>query len=350
MISVIVPVYNTEKYLKQCIDSILAQTYRGFELVFVNDGSTDNSLQVLESYRDPRIRIINQENMGLSAARNKGLEVCNGEYVIFIDSDDYVHPLFLENMIGILRMSKADIVQCKLNLFSGDKKPIRVTSKPMRTTIYAPYAREIPPEPLNVKIDKKNIPYKTYTTQKEKFELFKSNPVEGVVQINKMFRKEVFRNIRYPLGLLHEDEYVIYDELHNANKIVTIDEPLYYYRVKREGSITSTVRYENILGILEAAEYRLEQLIRYNDNSGFYEFTLKTALNNFMFLYWKWENRNIYQKQILFRKARALYENNKSFCSRKDKLKYTLFFTCPMLTKQILMCKVALPHFNVRNW
>lgn len=112
IVSVIIPVYKTEKFLKRCLDSILAQTYRDFEAILIDDGSPDRCGTICDAYaaKDKRLRVIHQTNQGLSAARNAGLNICRGEYIAFVDSDDYVAPEFLQVTIEKLRNARADMV------------------------------------------------------------------------------------------------------------------------------------------------------------------------------------------------------------------------------------------------
>ena len=112
LISVIVPVYNVEKYLPMCLNSILAQTFKDFEVVCVDDGSTDNGLAILQEYaqKDKRIKVIHQENQGLVGARNSGVRVARGEYLYFVDSDDRIHPQLLEICLDLSQKEKADWV------------------------------------------------------------------------------------------------------------------------------------------------------------------------------------------------------------------------------------------------
>ncbi len=114
-VSVIVPVYNTEKYLKNCLDSIINQTYKDIEIILINDGSKDNSLSVLQEYEavEKRIKVFSQENSGVSSARNKGIDLSSGEYILFIDSDDYLEPNMVEVLVNNLEDTKADISCCQ---------------------------------------------------------------------------------------------------------------------------------------------------------------------------------------------------------------------------------------------
>jgi len=124
MISVIVPVYNEEKYLRACVDSILAQTFRDFELILVDDGSTDNSSLICDDYaeKDYRVKVIHQKNGGVSSARNRGLDIANGEYVTFIDSDDWVLSDYLENLNARAAASKCDLITSGLIWWYNDVK------------------------------------------------------------------------------------------------------------------------------------------------------------------------------------------------------------------------------------
>ena len=120
-ISIIVPVYNVESYLSNCIDSILNQTFKDFELILVNDGSTDKSLEICKHYKnmDDRIFIIDKKNGGLSSARNAGLDIIKGEYIGFVDSDDYIHPQMYELLYKQIIENEADISMCEFKKVFG---------------------------------------------------------------------------------------------------------------------------------------------------------------------------------------------------------------------------------------
>ena len=110
-ISIIIPAYNAAKYIKRCIISLLNQTYKNIEIIVVNDGSTDNTLDILKNYD---IKVINQENLGVSCARNNGLKNCSGDYITFVDSDDYVDKNYIEDIVNILNKYKYDIIETPL--------------------------------------------------------------------------------------------------------------------------------------------------------------------------------------------------------------------------------------------
>lgn len=131
LISVIIPVYNVEKYLGRCLDSIINQTYNNLEIICINDGSTDSSLEILRSYgaREPRIKIISQDNQGLSEARNVGLKIASGEYISFIDSDDWIDGYYYESMVAKIYSSNADIVFANMKSMQGNNMLISTNKK-----------------------------------------------------------------------------------------------------------------------------------------------------------------------------------------------------------------------------
>ena len=138
-ISVIVPIYNVEPYLSQCLDSIISQTLADIEIICVNDGSTDNSLQILQKYaaQDNRIKIINQPNQGLSAARNSGIDVATGEFIGFVDSDDYIAPDFYETLYTVAKKYKANIAASNIIKFN-QKQPVFYPLSPWPCESYSP--------------------------------------------------------------------------------------------------------------------------------------------------------------------------------------------------------------------
>lgn len=121
-ISVIIPVYNTERYLPRCLDSVLSNTYDNLEVICINDGSTDNSINILDNYKvsDERVVVINQKNSGVSAASNAGINVATGEYIAFIDSDDWVHPQYFEILLFAMSCNDSDVAACQYSQVSEE--------------------------------------------------------------------------------------------------------------------------------------------------------------------------------------------------------------------------------------
>ena len=213
-ISIIVPVYNVETYLKNCIESILNQTFTDFELILVNDGSKDKSLEICKYYEsiDNRIIIIDKTNEGVSSARNAGLDIAIGEYIGFVDSDDYIHPKMYENLYNQIKESKSDISVC------GFEYVYNFNSKLLNTT-------------CNIK-ESQNILSNVEALEKLRGE----DAIAFTVVWNKLYKKDIFNNLRFKVGVKHEDEFIIHRLLYKANKISYKNNKLYFY-LQRQGSI-----------------------------------------------------------------------------------------------------------------
>lgn len=224
-VSIIVPVYNMEKYLKKCMDSLVNQTLKDIEIIAVNDGSTDNSLDILKKYEEnyPKIiKIIDQENGGISVARNNALDVATGKYIGFVDSDDFIKIDMFEKLYDKIEKTKSDIVVC-------DYEEYYTTSKKYK---YVNVTK-------NIKSD--NLYNDVSIINKIDFAPW-----------NKLYKKELFKNIRFPEKVKYEDLSTILKTFFIANKISAINESLYLYRINDSGE-TKTVnkKVKDILIILE---------------------------------------------------------------------------------------------------
>lgn len=202
-ISVIVPVHKVEKYINRCVDSILAQTFTDFELILVDDGSPDNCGAICDAYaqKDSRVVVIHQENGGLSAARNAGIDWAfansDSEWLAFVDSDDWVHPKYLEALYNAVMETGESISVCGLEGTSG--------SQP--------------------NVDEGKLGAETWDTET----FYCKRNTEATVAWNKLYKKECFQLIRYPIGKLHEDRFVTYRILFQFLELAIIDQPLYAY-------------------------------------------------------------------------------------------------------------------------
>ena len=210
LISVIVPVYKVEEWLDQCVESIVNQSYKNLEIILVDDGSPDNCPQMCDEWakKDDRIRVVHKENGGLSTARNAGLDICSGDYISFIDSDDYIHKDMYINMLEDLKRTDSDIVKCGRYIDSDGM------------------------------ISEKRIigSAKEYNHDEilDCFFYHKDDFCSGVW--DKLYKAELFKGIRFPDGLNSED-YYIYGVIYNrANKLYYNNKYYYYYRI-REDSI-----------------------------------------------------------------------------------------------------------------
>lgn len=212
-VSIIVPVYNVEKYLMKCIESIQQQTEEKIEIILVDDGSIDKSGEICDEYavKDSRIKIVHKENGGLSDARNCGLDVSIGEYVAFVDADDYVDKEYISKMKKEMLAKNCDIVQCgyKRVYQDGSMKNFGATAK-------ISSGKDV---------------------QRYFYEHGKSEPY--VIACNKLYRRSCFDTIRFPVGRIHEDYATTYKIFYEASAISTIEDSLYYY-VMRNGSIMQT--------------------------------------------------------------------------------------------------------------
>ena len=235
LISVVVPIYNVEKYLPKCVESICGQTYRNLEIILVDDGSPDQCGKLCDDYAkmDERIKVIHKKNGGLSDARNAGIEVATGKYIGFVDSDDYIHPQMYELLYDSLQKDKTCIAVCA---FQSIQESEHVETKVLNS---------IQAEVISSETERINC-------------FFEKNYEEFTVAWNKLYPMEYFSDIRYPKGKIHEDEFTTYKLLEKAQSISFVREPLYYY-VQRGNSIMGEAFNEKRLHRLEAYQERLDQ-------------------------------------------------------------------------------------------
>ena len=236
-VSIIVPVYQVEKYIRQCVDSILAQTFTDFELILLDDGSKDQSGQICDEYArmDERVRVIHKENGGLSDARNKGMDQINGNYFMFVDSDDYIAPTMVECLYKNILSQNADIAACNYLYFSeNDRKKDFVT---------------------NVKSEILDGTEIFYNRKNER------NYGIWTVAWNKLYKRKTCGKVRFRFGKYHEDEFWANEIYQMDIKIVTISECLYYYR-QHENSTMRQKKIARSLDIIEAFQERIYIYLR----------------------------------------------------------------------------------------
>lgn len=211
LISVIVPVYKVEEYLDECIASVAAQTYKNLEIILVDDGSPDNCPQMCDAWaeKDGRIRAIHKSNGGLSDARNTGLDVATGDYIAFVDSDDYIKPDMMEKLFAAISEQNADIAACGILNCEGDRqvtwgcRDFSGTSEQVLAMLY-------------------------------------NDAAYPVAAWNKLYRRICWKTLRFPVGKTCEDAFTTYRLVHDANRIVMISEALYCYRIRPGSIMTST--------------------------------------------------------------------------------------------------------------
>lgn len=230
LISIIVPVYNTELYLPRCIDSLLSQTYRNLEIILVDDGSPDNAPSICDDYAslDARVRVIHKENGGLSDARNAALDIMCGDYVGFVDSDDWVAPDFIEYLYKGLRGNGADIAYCE---------EIKVYQYRME-----------------YKVRHSDIIYDKETALNELF----FDRLENYAW-NKLYAASTWTGVRFPKGLNFEDIVTVYKTFERSHKIAILSQPKYYYQI-RPNSISGTKNFAFKRDIYTAIVTRYEDV------------------------------------------------------------------------------------------
>lgn len=206
LVSVVVPIYNVQEYLRQCVDSIIGQTYNKLQIILVDDGSPDECGKIIDEYseRDPRIICIHKPNGGLSSARNAGKAAATGEYIAFIDSDDYIDSRFIEILLKDVLDNAADISMCYFDSFINEAAVVNVTT-----------------------VEKPEI----YSSQEAVRQMYRSDSF-GWNAWNKLYRTELFRDVEYPEGVICEDKATTYKLLLEADKVTYRDLPLYHYRIR----------------------------------------------------------------------------------------------------------------------
>lgn len=204
LISVIIPVYRVEAYLKRCVDSVLAQTYTHMEIILVDDGSPDGCPAICDAYaeQDARVTVIHQKNAGLSGARNAGIDRAQGAYLAFVDSDDYLAPDFLERLYQACVETDSELSVCRWEYVKGEAIPEKGTGKT-----------------------------EVFTGRQMLANLYIPDGAYFVVAWNKLYRKELFEELHYPLGRIHEDEATTYRIYDRVKRAAYVDSSLYGYFV-----------------------------------------------------------------------------------------------------------------------
>ncbi len=239
MISVIVPVYNVENYLSRCIDSILNQTYTDYELILVDDGSTDNSGKICDDYAEKKsnIKVIHQKNGGLSSARNTGTDNSKGSYITFIDSDDLVSNTYLETLFELLKKYDADISCCDFSFFYDESEIVNEQNNILEKCLDGETALE---EMLYGKM-------------------------HGSSACAILMKRSIAETYKFPIGKFHEDDFVTFSYYGAAQKVALTSEKMYYY-FQRAGSIMHRPFGQSALDQLEAADYIVEKCKNHNTN------------------------------------------------------------------------------------
>lgn len=242
LISVIVPVYNVGGFLDRCVESIIAQTYSRIEILLVDDGSTDGSSVKCDSWadKDDRISVIHKVNGGLSDARNAGLDVCLGEYIAFVDSDDYVDPRFIEGMFDALSRHSSTLSVCDVVREDESGNALRKSRK----------AR----------------PRERVMSGRQCLGLTYVDP-NAVTAWSKLYHRSLWEGLRFPKGRLHEDEFVFHEIMYQCDRVVVMADELYHY-VQHQGSIMHARYNVRYLDRIDAWLQRLDAFVEHGEGGG----------------------------------------------------------------------------------
>lgn len=240
-VSILVPVYNVSQYLERCLDSLLGQTYRDIEVVAINDGSTDDSLAKLLAYqkKDPRLRVYSYSNSGISKTRNRALAKARGEYILFVDSDDYIEKNMVSLLVDAAKARDLDVVQCN---FVMDFGPIPFFRQPTGRHVF----------------DTRTA---MHMLAKEKY---LNNYPWG-----KLYKRECFAGIQFPENMKgFEDTCTIFKAIAKARRVGTIPEHLYHYE-QRFGSLTNCMSLQTVYMMRHAYQYQAKEFARLFDKENF---------------------------------------------------------------------------------
>ena len=262
LVSVIVPVYNVEKYLKRCLDSIVNQTYKNIEVICIDDGSPDNSINILREFekKDNRIKIIRQKNMGLSKARNVGIDYSSGKYILFVDSDDCIENNMVELMLKKIEDNKLDLVICGNTYVSAD------------TDI----------DVVDLKKLEELLPGKVTGEEYFKIVTSKTNLFTATA-CNKIYKTEMIKNkkIRFPEGKLYEDLMFSFKYLLTCSSVGIVTEAMYNYFIRRDGSITNKINTSDI----DDAIFTYKKLNMFLKEEGFEKILESIEYKDYIFLW-----------------------------------------------------------------
>ncbi len=309
LISVIVPIYKVEKYLKKCINSLCKQTYRNLEIILVDDGSPDNCGKICDEFalKEPRIVVIHKKNGGLSSARNAGIEIAKGKYIGFVDSDDWIEETMYEKMITFLQSNNCDLVECAVNFVSNNKR-----------SIYKQSVNEI--------LDGKSALERQFKAQG-------NNYMPRIAVWTKLFKKDFWINRRFPVGKIHEDYMLTCEALYYSKKIGLIKEGLYNHLLTNSNSIMNS----------KFSQKDLYLEFQYSERTSFLEKNGETKLAKLakesyylllLTLYWRCNINNMEEKDYYLN---LLRKHKKKILSSEIKEKRMMEFKCFYFSPKLYM-------------
>lgn len=318
LISVIIPVYNVEKYLNVCIQSIVKQTYKNLEIILIDDGSSDQSPKICDNWakNDSRIRVIHQDNQGAAMAKNQGLEIASGDLITFVDSDDRIKENAYERLYQLMQEQQCDIVECNYQCFEKDI----VVEKILK-------------EKIEICTDLKALEY-----------LIDNSKIKQVVW-NKLYKREVVGNIRFPKGRYIDDEFWTYKVVDQASKVCITNEKLYFYR-QHSSSIMGRKYNVRRLDVVDALKERMLYIKEKRPQLG-----NKATLSYIAMVMYQYQCLSLYKKELdkdktfrrkLFYDFKEMekndFENALVLANSKYKLWYQLFYRYPDFVCNIRNC------------
>lgn len=312
LISVVIPIYNVEKYLDSCIESVIRQTYQNLEILLVNDGSTDQSEKICREYanKDARIKIINRKNGGLSAARNSGIREAKGKYIFLLDSDDVIHTKTLQILYESLYYTNSKIAIISHKCINEDQTP-NIYENDLKKKMITLSGRECNCAFISNELDS----------------------IDMTVAWGKLYSKCVFDKIKYPEGKLHEDEYTTYKIFDMCDKCVYIKTEVYYYRI-RQKSIMSSKKTKNyidaIMAFKEREKYFEERKKNEEQAIALYRILME-YITFYEYLIDKQENAKM--REEIKREFKKYYNKQKwkRIVDNRTKEKFLVFYFSPML-------------------
>lgn len=313
LISIIVPIYNVERYLKKCIDSLINQTYKNIEIILVNDGSKDNSIKICDEYvkSDNRIKLFHKENGGLADARNYGMKFVTGKYVTFVDSDDIISKNMIEILYNNLIENNAQISECEFFRFCNESEISN-----------------------NINDSKKY----TVSNMKDKCKALLQDKANSNV-CGKLFLTELWNDIEFPKGKYYEDQFTFYKVLFKTNIIVHNKSQLYFYR-RNPNSIVASMNKVKAADFIEATENMTDAIVkRYPEFKNEYiNMNLITRLKVMISINKKEyiKNKDFYKNIDKYIKNNSSKIINNNEISKKNKIKVKLYVTNKKIGKFII--------------
>lgn len=327
-ISVIVPVYKVEKYLERCVDSIINQTYKNLEIILIDDGSPDLCPVICDKYaeKDSRIIVIHKENGGLSDARNAGINVSCGEYIVFIDSDDFVKEKYIEKLYEAIQKDDSDLSMCGFTLVDEEGKII------------------------STNLNNSPLVDGTMTGREVLEKYYGFNGWQYVVSWNKLYKREIFNKIRFPYGKTHEDEFVFHNIMFDCKKVSVICDKLLNY-VQRDFSIMKT---QTLSTKMNRCESLYNRLIFYREKGATslldkaVYFSFKSNFELLYDIYTTHESAQDYLEKLLYQ-MNDIWKNERAFLGEYSNMKFGLFKRSYKLYFLSVSLKSKLIHKKIKQ-